>query len=231
MAIYAIADLHLSLDERVDKPMDIYGGSWINHVEKLEENWKKIIKEDDTVIIAGDISWGLKLDEAIADLQFISSLPGKKIISKGNHDLWWAGIGKLNGLFDNIQFLHNNTIKVGDISICGTRGWNCPGNDDFTENDLKIYKREILRLKMSIDMAKKDGSTDIIGVLHYPPTNDKKQPSDFTKLFEAEGIKQVVFGHLHGENAKKENNDYIYNGVSYKLISLDRLDCKPVKLR
>ena len=231
MAIYAISDLHLSTDPRINKPMDRYGGAWVNHKENLEKNWKAMIKAEDTVLVAGDISWGLKLEEAMMDLEFINSLPGHKIISKGNHDLWWGGIKKLNKLFDNITFLHNTTVIVGDVAICGTRGWNCPGSEDFDQADEKIYKREILRLEMSIKMAIEGGHEDIIGMLHYPPTNDKKQPSEFSRLFEQYGIKTVIFGHLHGENAKRNNNDYIFNGVSYRLVSLDKLECIPIQLR
>lgn len=231
MALYIIADLHLSLDENVDKPMDIYGGPWVNHTEVLKKEWEATIKPEDTVIIAGDISWGLKIEETMADLDYIAKLPGNKIIFKGNHDLWWTGINKLNKLYDNIVFVHNTFVAVGNTAVCGTRGWNCPGSEDFSLQDEKIYKREVLRLKTSIDLAIEEGYEDIVGVLHYPPTNDKKQASEFTRTFESYGIKDVYFGHLHGENARRTNNNYIYNGVSYKLISLDKLECKPMQIR
>lgn len=226
MSIYIIGDLHLSKDPAIDKPMDIFGDSWLNHDDRVEEEWKKLVKEDDTVVIAGDISWGLKLEEAMMDLQWIDSLPGKKVILKGNHDLWWSGIGKMNKLFDSITFMQNTAYLVGETAICGSRGWNCPGSESFQESDTKIYNREVLRLEMSLKDAVSKGAKKIIGVMHYPPTNDKKQPSDFTRLFEEYGVKNVYYGHLHGQDAKRSVALNI-NGISYRLISLDAVNCVP----
>lgn len=226
MSIYIIGDLHLSKDPAIDKPMDIFGDSWLNHDDRVEEEWKKLVKEEDTVVIAGDISWGLKLEEAMMDLQWIDSLPGKKVILKGNHDLWWSGIGKMNKLFDSITFMQNTAYLVGETAICGSRGWNCPGSESFQESDTKIYNREVLRLEMSLKDAVSKGAKKIIGVMHYPPTNDKKQPSDFTRLFEEYGVKNVYYGHLHGQDAKRSVALNI-NGISYRLISLDAVDCVP----
>lgn len=231
MSIFAIGDLHLSMDPTIDKPMDIYGGAWVNHVENLKNNWLKNITDDDTVIIAGDTSWAMKLDEAMADLQWISNLPGKKVFIKGNHDMWWTGIGRLNNLYDNMYFIQNHMYKVGNTAICGTRGWVCPGSEGFELSDEKIYKRELLRLEASLKEAKNEDIKNIIGVLHYPPTNDKKQMSGFTELFEKYGVKKVVYGHLHGNDAKKNKAAVNYNGVSYKLVSLDGLEGCPIKIK
>lgn len=231
MGLFAIADLHLSFDERINKPMNVFGDNWIDHWKKVEEYWQKMITDDDLVIIAGDISWGMKLDEAMADLEFIDKLNGKKLIFKGNHDLWWSGMTKLNSLFDSITFVHNTYYGTGDIAICGTRGWTCPGSEEFTEADEKIYNREAMRLRTSLELAKQDGYTKIIGVLHYPPTNELKQSSKFTRLFEEYNVKTVVYGHLHGESAKKNKKDLLQNGISYKLISLDAIKCKPIELK
>lgn len=228
MNIYAIGDLHLSFDERIQKPMDIFGGRWVHHDVKLKENWEKTIKEDDYVILAGDISWGLRLDEALADFEWIHHLPGKKIITKGNHDLWWSSISKLNKLYDDITFLQNTTYMIEDkIAICGTRGWICPGTDGFDGHDRKIFDREVLRLKLSLDEAKKKNPEYIIGVLHYPPTNDKFQPSAFTDLMAEYGVRKCVYGHLHGQEAFKNGFKGVLNGVSYSLVSLDYLDAVP----
>ena len=228
MNIYAIGDLHLSFDERIEKPMDIFGERWVNHDIKLKENWLKTVKEDDYVILAGDISWGLRLDEALADFEWIHHLPGKKIITKGNHDLWWSSISKLNRLYDDITFLQNTTYIIEDrIAICGTRGWICPGTDGFDSHDRKIYDREVLRLKLSLDEAKKKNPEYIIGVLHYPPTNDKFQPSEFTDLMAEYGVKKCVYGHLHGHDAFKNGFKGVLNGVNYSLVSLDYLDAMP----
>ncbi len=231
MSIFAIGDLHLSFDSRINKPMDIYGGEWVNHTEKLKKHWQENIRCEDTVIIAGDVSWAMRIDEAMKDLKWIDKLPGKKIIIKGNHDLWWTGIGKLNGLFKSIFFLQNDIFETEGIAICGSRGWVCPGNDAFEEKDEKIYRREIMRLETSLKLAKKRGIEDIVGVLHYPPTNEKHQPSEFTKLFSKYNVEKVVYGHLHGEEVLKSRKKFKIDGVSYKLVSIDALGCNPLKIK
>lgn len=231
MSIYAIGDLHLSMDPTVDKPMDIYGGAWVNHAENLKNYWLDMIKEDDTLIIAGDTSWAMKLSEAMADLYWIDKLPGHKIFIKGNHDMWWNGIGKLNGISDTMYFLQNTMYPVEGVAICGTRGWSCPGSEGFDQSDEKIYKRELLRLESSLKAAKDGGYDEIIGVLHYPPTNEKKQLSGFTELFEKYNVKKVVYGHLHDADAKNNKDAVNLNGVSYKLVSLDGLDGCPIKIK
>lgn len=231
MSIYAIGDLHLSMDPKIDKPMDIYGGIWVDHARKVKENCEKKITDNDTLIIAGDISWALKLPDAMADLEWISNLPGKKVCFKGNHDLWWSGIKKLNTLFDDITFMQNDVYMVEKIAICGTRGWICPGTDGFDASDEKIYKRELLRLEASLKAAIAADAQEIIGVMHYSPTNDKKQLSGFTDLFEKYGVKEVVFGHLHGHDAERNKEPFNLNGVTYRLVSLDGIDADPVKLR
>lgn len=228
MRIYVIGDLHLALDPRIDKPMDVFGPAWANHDQRVKENWQAKITDDDLVVLPGDISWGLKIEEAMADFQFIDMLPGKKVIFKGNHDLWWTSLKKMNSLVDSIEFVQNNCYMAGDIGICGTRGWTCPGSEGFEPSDEKIYKRELLRLEMSLKDAVQKGATEIIGFLHYPPTNEKKQSSGFTKLFEEYGVKRVFYGHLHGEDAKRNRDTISFNGVKYRLVSLDAIDCDPV---
>lgn len=230
MNIFAIADLHLSFDERVNKPMDIYGGQWVNHTGRLKVNWLEKIKDDDIVLMPGDISWALKKEEALVDLEWIHSLPGKKIISKGNHDLWWTGVGKLNKLYENMTFLQNNFDVAGDIAICGCRGWVCPGSDEFGQHDNKIYERELLRLEFSLSAAKKAGFRRIIGMMHYPPTNDSMHKSGFTDLYSKYGVEKVVYGHLHGKEGYKNGFKGVMNGVEYILVSLDYLQCNPLQI-
>lgn len=231
MKIYAIGDLHLSFDERIEKPMDIFGPRWKEHYKGLEKNWLETVEEEDVVIIPGDISWGLRLDEALADLEWVHNLPGKKVLTKGNHDLWWMGINKLNRLHRDMTFLQNTGIEVSEgVYICGSRGWICPGTDGFDEHDEKIYKRELLRLEFSLQEAKKHNPETIIAALHFPPTNDKKQGSGFTELLEKYGVKLCVYGHLHGKDAFKNGIQGVLNGVEYRLVSLDYLEGKPKKI-
>ena len=227
MALYGIADLHLSFT--ADKPMDIYGSAWENHTKRLEENWRRTISQEDTVIIAGDISWGLKLDEAIADLEWIHALPGFKVLFKGNHDPWWTSISRLNSLFDDMYFVQNSFYPYGDTAICGTRGWLCPGSSEFTAHDRKIYDREQLRLRASLDAARNAGYEKIIGALHYPPVNDKKEMSAFVEIFNEYGVEQAVYGHLHGET-KESMPDMTFGCTTFSLIACDALKCMPQRI-
>ena len=228
MSIYAIGDLHLSFSERIEKPMDMFGPEWVNHAERTKANWIQTVSEEDTVILTGDLSWGLRIEETLADLDWIDVLPGKKVLIKGNHDLWWSAINKLNRLYENIIFIQNNYFLVGEFAVCGTRGWICPGDNNFTVHDEKIYKRELLRLRFSLEEAVNAGHTNIIGALHFPPTNDKLQGSGFTDLFTEYGVKKVVYGHLHGKEAYSNGLESILNGVEYRLVSLDKLKCEPL---
>lgn len=237
MNIYGIGDLHLALDERINKPMDIFGKMWKDHHLRVYENFHKIIKNEDLTIICGDISWGLRIEEAKADLDWIDKLPGRKLIFKGNHDLWWQSTGKLNKLYEGttIKFMQNTAhIEELDdgrkIGIVGTRGWICPGTEGFSLHDKKLYDREVLRLKMSMEDLSKHKVDEVIGVLHYPPTNDKKQVSEFTKLFSEYKVKHCIYGHLHGKDAFKNGITGNLDGVNYHLVSLDYVDAMPMKI-
>lgn len=236
MSIYAIADLHLSFT--AEKPMDIYGGEWVNHTEKVKQNWEAKIGNEDTVILPGDSSWALRLEEAKTDLGWISGLPGKKVFIKGNHDLWWNSASKLNALFENMFFLQNTYYETEGWAICGSRGWICPGDDDFTAQDEKIYLRELGRLRLSLEAAAKAGygkNTEnakgkIIGVIHFPPASDSLRRSGFTELFEEYGAEKVVYGHLHGKDAYGSGFKGKRNNVEYILTSTDYLKCAPYKI-
>lgn len=247
MSIFAISDLHLSLAPDVDKPMDIYGSRWFDHVARLERNWRELVNDDDTVIIAGDISWGLKLEDAKYDLDWIASLPGKKVLYKGNHDLWWNGITKLNKMYDNITFVQNDCFVAEDFVVCGTRGWLTPDNEDFKEADEKIYRRELMRMQSSLSAGKMriedlreeaaEAGTleayedlEMIAVMHFPPVSKVASFSGFQQMFEDFGIKHVLYGHIHGEDGFKNTIRGTYHGVKYDLISLDFLNCRPVLL-
>lgn len=228
MSLYAIGDLHFST--AVNKPMNIFGQNWDNHEEKIINSWKSQVKEDDLVLIVGDTSWAINMKEAEADLNIIHGLPGKKIYVKGNHDYWWTTVTKLNKIYDDMSFLQNNFYSHNEYAICGTRGWVCPNDVKFTEEDEKIYKREAHRLKLSLDGAKKAGFEKIIVITHYPPTNDRLEPSLFTDIYEQYNVEKVVYGHLHGRESFKMGLEGIKNGIEYKLVSCDYTNFNLIKI-
>ena len=232
MALYAISDLHLPIG--VDKPMDIFGSKWDNYVSRLKENWERIVTDKDTVVINGDISWAMYLDEAIPDFSFIDSLPGKKIISKGNHDYWWTTMSKLKKFaleneFTTIDFMQNNTFIYNNTAICGTRGWSYLGNGDASEDDKKIYERELGRLELSINDAKRYNPENIIVFFHYPPINIDLKETGFTRIMKGHNIERCIYGHLH--NALRQNIvEGEHDGIKYMLVSCDYRGFTPVKL-
>lgn len=227
MALYAISDLHLAFD--LDKPMDIFGEKWVKHEEKIKKNWENTITEKDTVLIAGDISWAINEKESSNDLKWIDELPGKKIISKGNHDYWWGSITKLNSMYENTKFIQNNFYSYNDYAICGTRGWLCPGTDKFTEKDEKIYSRELIRLRLSLEAAKNAGYNKFIVMIHYPPTNEKFDESGFLDIFKEYKVEKVIYGHLHGPGLSKVFEG-VYEDVEYIMTSADYIDFDPIKI-
>lgn len=204
--------------------MDVFGENWTNYDKKIAKSWLENVTEDDTVIIPGDISWAIRLSEAAIDLKWIDELPGKKILLRGNHDYWWSSLAKMSEMFESINFLQNNFYTYNEYAICGTRGWNCPSETNFSADDEKIYKRELLRLKLSLDAAKAQGHDKIIVMTHYPPTNDKKEPSGFTEIFEEYGVEKVIYGHLHTRASFGASIQGDVSGVEYHLVSCDYLD-------
>ncbi|ACB84586.1 metallophosphoesterase [Natranaerobius thermophilus] len=243
MKLFAISDLHLAF--QVDKPMDIFGPSWENHHEKLETFWKDSVSNEDTVIIGGDISWALKLEEAKLDLDFIHSLPGKKIIFKGNHDYWWESYSKVKRVLpESIEAIQNNFFpfdREKSIAICGTRGWQVPLTDDKSykqnneqfseqqEHNKKIFNRELHRLELSMNAAIDEGFENLIVTLHYPPFYKHNPCSQFAELMEKYNVKICLYGHLHG---KDHENAFVgvKNNISYNFIAGDYLDFKPLKI-
>ena len=225
MKIYAISDLHLSTS--CDKPMDIFGGNWEGYTEKIIENWENKITDDDLVLIAGDISWAMRLEETKTDLEWIDKLPGKKIIIKGNHEYWWKSISAVREVLpDSIMAIQNDSIKIGDYIICGTRGWTVPEeNKEFLPEDEKIYKREAERLKLSfktVEKVREEGDV-VIALVHYPPFNVHREDNLFTEIFENNKVDIVVYGHLHGKSVKADKIVY-KKGVKYYLTSCDQVD-------
>ena len=226
MQIYAIADLHLSLTS--EKPMDVFGEAWRGHAEKLERNWRERVQADDLVLVPGDISWAMQLSAALPDLSFIGNLPGKKILLKGNHDYWWSAIGRVrSNLPEGMRALQNDSIVEGGIGICGTRGWLCPGSNNFSAEDQKIYLRELDRLSLSL--ASLPPVETKIAMLHFPPFADKEKGSGFTERLETAGVQIAIYGHLHGE-ANRYAFEGERNGIYYHCVAADKLDFMPKRI-
>ena len=236
MSLFVISDLHLSFFPGADKPMDVFGARWLQHAQRLEECWRAAVGEEDTVVVPGDISWALKMEDAKYDLDWVAALPGHKILLKGNHDLWWNGITRLNRMYDNMTFLQNDHVHAEGCYICGTRGWLTPDNEDFKEDDGKIYRRELLRLESSLksaaDAREAAGNDDpILGMLHYPPVSDVSRFSGFQQLFDDYGVRDVYYGHIHGDEGFRSCIKGEVHGIDYHLVSLDYLNCQPLRIR
>ncbi len=228
MTIYAIGDLHLS--GSVDKPMDIFGDNWEDHGAQIAQNWKEVVTEEDIVLIPGDISWAMTLEEAKVDLDMIHQLPGQKVLIRGNHDYWWQSISQLNKLYKDMYFLQNTSYKAGEYTICGSRGWGCPYGPGMDEHNTKIYNREAQRLELSLAHAMKSGAKKIIAMLHYPPTNDQKEGSVFTELFEKYPVTHVIYGHLHGKEFFNNSLRGKQGSIEYTLVSADAIGFNPCKI-
>lgn len=223
MAIYAISDLHLSFSNK-DKPMSIFGDKWEGYEEKIKKDWLKKVNPEDTVILSGDLSWATYIDEAKEDFEFVNSLPGNKIILKGNHDYWWTTTKKMNefiknNCYENISFLYNNAYDLGEYVLAGTRYWDY---DEETEDNEKIFNREILRAKLSLDEAKRIASgKPIIFTTHYPPDNRIISAlSDYD-------ISIWIYGHIH---TKYEENLVDISGIKTYLASCDYLNFELQKI-
>ena len=224
MKIFAISDLHISTN--TNKPMDVFGGNWVGYLNKIFDDWKSKVTDEDLVLIGGDISWAMSIDDAVKDITLLKDLPGIKVFIKGNHDYWWSGIGKVRDiLFDNMFALQNDCIKIDKTIICGSRCWSVPGAPDFTDSDEKIYKREAERLKLSfkqVEKVREDGDK-LIALVHYPPFNVKREDNFYTEIFENNKVDVVVYGHLHGKNVKADKVVY-KKGIKYYLTSCDQVD-------
>ena len=237
MAIFTIADLHLSTLDSTNKSMEVFGKRWTDYIHKLESNWKRLIDNNDTVIIPGDISWALSLEEAISDLKFIDSLPGKKILGKGNHDFWWCTMKKHREIFEKhdiktIDFLFNNAFETEDIIVAGTRGWyydedaaNAPDNADFA----KLTNREQLRLRTSLNFANSLKSNspekEIVVFMHFPPYWNGKASENIIAVLKEYGIRRIYYGHIHGNYTVPPV--FEYDGIEMNIISSDYLDFIP----
>ena len=231
MSIWAIADIHASATEpetgRPFKSMDIFGPRWYNHVQRLEQAWAQRVQDEDTVVIAGDTDWALRLDEALETLNRIDSWPGRKILLRGNHDYWWSSktSSKVRrSLPPSLALLHNNAFQVEGFNICGTKGSPVPGGIDWTAEDAKLLNRESQRLQMSLDGA--DPTMPTIMALHYPPFYPSHGTSPYREEMERRGVSVCVYGHLHGGAGGGPTGRY--GNIEYRLVAGDTVDFQPV---
>ena len=230
MSLYCISDPHLSLS--CDKPMDVFGGAWKDYVSKLEQNWVTSVKAEDTVVIPGDISWGMNLKESLADFAFLDALPGKeKIILKGNHDYFWTSRSKMEEFFfqnglTTLKILHNNFFPYEErYGICGSRGWI---NESGKTQDKKILDREAMRLEASILPCIESGREPIV-FLHYPPLYGEEICKEIYDVLKKYEIKKCFYGHIHGSGYRYAI-DGLYDGIDFRLIACDYLEFVPYKI-
>ena len=227
MALYAIGDLHLCLG--AEKPMDVFGGAWVDYMQKLKDG-VSVIAAGDTTVLLGDLSWALDLEQAKADFQWINDIPGRKIILKGNHDYWWSTASKFykfcndNG-FSDMYILNNNHFCYNDLAICGTRGWFFE-EDRSGEHDEKVFKRELLRLEASLQSA---GDLPKVVFLHYPPRYKGYTCDEILDLFEKYAVRQCFYGHLHGASHGLAMEGQ-WDGIEYRLLAADKLNFHPYRI-
>lgn len=225
MSLFAIGDLHLSFSSQ--KPMDIFSG-WKGYIDRLTENWESLVRDTDTVVIPGDISWAMDLPGFQADADFLNRLPGKKIMVKGNHDYWWTTLSKMNAFlrengFDTLSILHNNSYVVGDVCICGTRGWFF---DESAGSDRKVMLREVGRLETSLKSAAATGLEPVV-FLHFPPIYGSYECREILDVMSSYGVRRCFYGHLHGKAARKAFEG-LYGDTIFRLVSCDTLGFSPV---
>lgn len=229
MKVFAISDLHLS--KTVNKPMYIFGDSWSNYWDIIREDWKSKVSEEDVVLVAGDISWGINFEEAKADFDEIAQLPGKIVIGKGNHDYWWSSMAKLKAwLPNNVFAIYNNCLRFENVLVCGSRLWTISPNNSEQDNKI-LMEHEMRRLKNSLEemeKQRKEGD-EVICMVHFPPFDFTYKENDFTKLFHEHNIKKVVYGHLHGDVCRAETYRKI-NGIEYYLTACDQVENKLVQI-
>ncbi len=221
MKVFAISDLHLS--GMADKPMNVFGPEWEGHFEKIRSDWRARVGEDDLVLIGGDTSWGMKLEEGMYDVARLGDLPGEKVLVRGNHDFWWNGITRIRDMAPpRFHFLQNDCVRIGDVLVAGSRGWTTPQSAEFTEHDNVLYLREAERLRLAfkdVERERREGDTLIV-LIHFPPTGLKREDTLFTELFEENRVDRVVFGHLHGAGYFPLR--FEKSGIEYFLTSCDK---------
>ncbi|MBQ8507734.1 MAG: metallophosphoesterase [Clostridia bacterium] len=222
MAVWAISDLHLPARQ---KPMDIFGPHWANHFERIREDWLMRVQDGDIVLLPGDLTWAMHLEEAQEDLEQIGALPGKKLLLRGNHDYWWSSIGRVRRMLPEGSYaLQNDSLLLDGYLFAGSRGWTIPAEPDGEGDDARIYRRERQRLEMSLKSARqKSADAPIIVMMHYPPRSEGCV--GFADLLSEYGVKTVVYGHLHGAGLAGAIHGEL-DGITYHQVSCDGLGFK-----
>ncbi len=228
MRVFAIADLHLSFT--APKPMTVFGPNWAGHPEAIFEQWREVVGQGDVVLLPGDLSWAMRLPEALEDLSHVAALPGMKVLLRGNHDYWWPAIGKLRAALPaGMLAVQNDALRIGGLIVSGTRGWVTPGPDSFTDEDRRIYERELERLRLSLEAARRLGAgtpgARHILMLHYPPTGPQFAPTGFTDLIAQYRPERVVYGHLHGVSVSRSLQ--YWGDIPTDLVAADGLGFRP----
>lgn len=236
MKVFAISDLHLP--GGVEKPMDVFGTHWLNHFERISEDWRARVSQEDLVLLPGDFCWAMQLPQALPDLQAVAALPGRKILLRGNHDYWWDSISRVRAaLPEGMTALQNDAIETDAAIICGTRGWLCPGDAQLSADDKRVYQREVARLELSLKNAEKKRiqalqagrDVPLLAMLHFMPFAAPEIPSGFTELLEHYGVGLCIYGHLHGRGLSVQFNGPL-RGVNYRLVSCDGLGFRLLNL-
>jgi predicted phosphohydrolase len=231
MRVFAIGDLHL--ESGTGKRMDIFGEQWRNHEQKIFDSWERTGREDDLLLLVGDTSWAMKFEQALPDLERIGRMKGRKVIIKGNHDYWWQSQAKMKrALPPSIEILQASSIIINRVAIAGTRGWACPNDSYFEESDEKIYLREVERLRLALASlgGRRSEFDHLIVALHYPPVNQKHEPSGFSELIDRYEADVCVYGHLHGEDILNGLTG-LRNSTKYYLVSADSINFSPAEIK
>jgi uncharacterized protein len=221
--VFAIADPHLS--SREPKPMDVFGPTWQRHPEALFEGWRRVVRDDDLVLVPGDVSWAMRLEDALPDLEAIAALPGRSVLLRGNHDYWWPSLRRLRAsLPEGMDAIQNDAVRVGDVVVAGTRGWVVPGAPGYDAQDERIYRRELHRLRLSLDAATALGGGSLVVMLHFPPTNPRGDASEMLDLIASASPRALVFGHVHGDAAVHVPT---LPGTTVRFVAADALRFEP----
>lgn len=230
MRLFAIGDLHMSGGD--DKPMDVFGSQWDRHIDHISRNWQQNVSDEDVVLIPGDISWAMRLEEARADLERISRLHGRAVLCKGNHDYWWNSISRVRSILpEGMQALQHSAADLGCCVVCGTRGWVFPeANQPLSPEDERIFSREAARLRMALEAARDiAGGRPVVAMTHFPPLLQNSRDTAFSALLEEYGVHSTVYGHLHGEGIRNGFTGE-HRGVRYYLVSCDGIGFSPIQI-